>query len=150
MARARVRPVRPPAGLASKPLGWTEVVQQRELELRTTTTERTLVDVLDRPELAGGIQETWDAYDASGVAIDPEAALAYARTVGKKVLAAKLGFFLESRQEELAVGDSVLGRLERLRPSSTVYWDRSVESRKAPRWNLMVPKTLLDTGCEGA
>ena len=143
-------PVRPPAGLVGDPLAWTEVVEHGEMELRTTTIERALVDVLDRPELAGGIGEVWDVYSASGVAVDPDAMLGYVERVGKRVLAAKVGFFLESLQDDLAIPDGILDRLECLRPRGTVYWNRTTGSRKARRWNLMVPAEILDAGWEGA
>jgi len=55
----RLAPVRPRALLRAKGGGeaWIERLDRAGLEVRVTSLERTLADVLDRPSLAGGVEE---------------------------------------------------------------------------------------------
>jgi predicted transcriptional regulator of viral defense system len=119
------------------------------LPCRVTTLERTLVDVLDRPDLAGGLEEGWRSL--AGVPLfDLEAVLGYVRLRGQANLAAKVGFFLERRQEALGVRDEALARLRRLRPAQPQYLDRRRGGRLAPGWNLIVPAPVLSREWEAA
>lgn len=114
-----------------------------------TTLERTLVDVLDRPDLAGGLEEAWRSL--AGVPLfDLEAVLDYVRLRGQATLAAKVGFFLEQRKDALGVRDEALARLRRLRPRQPHYLDRRLGGRLAPGWNLIVPTTILARAWEAA
>jgi predicted transcriptional regulator of viral defense system len=104
--------------------------------------ERTLVDVLDRPDLAGGLEEVWRSL--SGVPLfDLDVVVDYVRLCGQATLAAKVGFFLEKHQQPLAVPKAVLERLRRMRPKQPHYLDRKLGGRMAPGWTLMVPPNLL-------
>lgn len=54
-------PVRPRAPLQDVDRGerWVERAERAGVEVRVTSLERTVADVLDRPALAGGIDEVW-------------------------------------------------------------------------------------------
>jgi hypothetical protein len=59
-----VRAVWPPGLVRSGLLDFGVMTEERAgLPLRVTTLERTLVDALDRPDLAGGWEEIWRSYD---------------------------------------------------------------------------------------
>lgn len=117
-------------------------VERRGLPCRVTTLERTLVDALDRPELAGGLEEAWRSL--AGVPLfDLDAVLGYVRLRGQATLAAKVGFFLEQRREALGVREQILARLRRMRPRQPQYLDRRLGGRIAPGWNLIVPAAIL-------
>ncbi len=138
-------PVRPPAPLFKSDHGerWIERAERAGIDIRVTDLERTVVDVLDRPTLAGGLDEVWRSL-AQVPAIDPASLKDYVRLLGRKALAAKVGFFLESRREELAVPDSLLVWLRSRIPASPVYMDRSREGWLASDWALLVPPDLLE------
>ena len=110
--------------------------------LTVTSRERTLVDLLDRLDLAPKPAELWRHFDAAGV-LDLEAMVRWARRLSSGVLAARLGFFLENRK---GTTPAVLLALERLRPRSPAYFDRAHRRPGGiylPRWNLVVPPALF-------
>lgn len=139
----RLLPVRPRAPLREEAGGeaWIETLDRAGLEVRVTSLERTMTDVLDRPSLAGGIEEVWRSLLALP-ALDPEALMDYVRTLGNRTLAARVGYFLEVRRDELAVPASVLEGLKPLLPSHPVYLDRALGGKLNSHWRLIVPAEL--------
>jgi len=137
-------PVSPSAALRrkKKPFTLSTEVERRGLPCRVTTLERTLVDVLDRPDLAGGFEEVWRSLSSVPL-FDLNVVVNYVRLCGQATLAAKVGFFLERRQAALGVPQTVLERLRRMRPKQPHYLDRKLGGKMAPGWNLMVPAPVL-------
>lgn len=140
----RFVPVVPAAALRrkKKPFVLCTEVERLGLSCRVTTLERTLVDVLDHPNLAGGLEEAWRSL--AGIPLfNLDAIFDYVRLRGETTLAAKVGFFLEQRREALGVPEKVLIRLRRMRPRQPHYLDRQLGGRMAPGWNLIVPAAML-------
>jgi len=134
-------PVRPREALrrSGRANGWIESMDRMGAEVKVTSLERTVADVLDRPDLAGGADEVWRS--CAGVsALDLGELESYARAIGSRTLAAKVGFLLERRADDLAVPPALLVRLRKRAPRSPVYFDRRRRSRFASGWNLMVPE----------
>jgi len=142
----RLVPVRPRCPLRERGggEGWIETMDRAGLEVRVTSLERTAVDVLDRPSVAGGIEEVWRSLFALP-AIDPEALLDYVQTLRNGTLAARVGYFLETRRDELAVPAVVLEGLQSLLPNHPVHLGRALGGRLDPRWRLIVPGELAGT-----
>jgi len=130
------------------PIRYGFLPQERQgVAVEVTTLERTLVDVLDRPDLAGGWEEVWRSLELVeffeiGHAVD------YALRLGNRTTNAKLGFFLESHREPLMVDDKHLERLRRLRPKQPHPMDRKLGGKLAPAWNLIVPRSILERSWE--
>ncbi len=143
----RFVPVRPRAGIQAKGGGerWIERIERGGVEDRVTSLERTVADVLDRPGLAGGIDEVWRSL-LSIPALDPGPLMEYVELLNRPTLAARVGFFLETRRGELAVPASILERLRACIPRSPVYLDRRRGGRLVARWALLVPDELHPTG----
>jgi len=141
----RLAPVRPRAPLKERNSGdaWIETMDRAGLEVHVTSLERTTVDVLDRPSLAGGIGEVWRSLFALP-AIDPEALLDYVQVLGNCTLVARVGYFLETRREELTVPTSVLEELQALLPNHPVHLDRALGGRLNSRWRLIVPEKVVN------
>lgn len=139
----RFVPVRPRKQLEAAGGGepWIERAERAGTELRVTSLERTVADVLDRPALAGGIDEVWRSLSAVP-ALDPDPLLEYVELLGSRTLAARLGFFLDRRRDELFVPDELLKRLRALTPRSPVYLDRGRPGRLVSGWSLIVPPEL--------
>ena len=142
----RLVPVRPRAPMRERHGGeaWIETLDRAGLEVRVTSLERTAADVLDRPSLAGGIEEVWRSLLALP-ALDPEALLDCVQTLGNRTLAARVGYFMETRRDELAVPASVLDRLHPLLPNHPVHLDRALGGRLNSRWRLIIPGELVNT-----
>ena len=139
----RFVPVRPRAPLRRHEHGerWVEHLDRAGMEVRVTTVERTVADVLDRLDVAGGVHEVWRSLGAVA-ALDPVALEDYVRVLGIRTLAAKVGFYLESRQQTLVVPAPTLERLDAASPRAPVFMDRALGGRLVRRWSLIVPDDL--------
>jgi len=115
------------------------------LEIRVTSLERTLVDVMNRPDLSGTWEEIWRSLESVEF-FDLDKVVEYALLLENATTAAKVGFFLEQHRETLMVDDVHLKPLRDLRPQQPHYLER--RRRKAGRlakgWNLVVPKDVFE------
>jgi predicted transcriptional regulator of viral defense system len=142
--RRGILPVRPRRAL-EKDQGepWIEVRERSGQTLRVTSIERTVVDVLDRPHLAGGIEEVWRSLD-SVPAIDPVSLLEYVLRLEDPKIAARVGYYVDSRRDELAVPAVTLEALRVMLPSRPVFMDRRLGGSLDERWRVIVPDEFSD------
>jgi len=134
-----VRPRKPLQGAPNQD-AWVEVLERAGVAVRVTSLERTVVDVLDRPGLAGGPDEVWRSC-RHVTALDLRALEEYVVLLGRPGLTARVGWFLETRTEDLAVPLKLLDRLRGRIPRSPVAVDRAPLSRLVSGWNLRVPES---------
>ena len=113
--------------------------------------ERTLVDVLDRPDLGGGWEEVWRSLESVAY-FDLAAVVEYARLLGSATTAAKVGFFLEQHRDMLMVDARHLDQLRDYAPRQPHYMDRGESSKgvMVKGWNLIVPLAVMDRTWEEA
>ena len=115
------------------------------LDVRVTSLERTMVDVLDRPQFGGGWEEIWRSLESVEF-FDLDAVIEYTLLLGNATTVAKVGFFLEQHKGALMVEDKHLERLRAHRPREPHYLSR--RDRKAGKlvsgWNLIVPSEVLE------
>jgi predicted transcriptional regulator of viral defense system len=115
------------------------------VELRVTNLERTLVDVLDRPDLTGSWEEIWRSLESVEF-FDLDQIIEYVFLLENATTAAKVGFFLQQHRETLIVEDTHLNPLRKMRPRQPHYFIRG--KRKGCRWvkdwNLLVPVEILN------
>lgn len=142
----RYRAVRPPKVLRDlgQELTGVEMVDRAGLDVPVTRLERTLVDVLDRPELGGGWEEIWSSLETVEF-FDLDLVLEYALLLDNATTAAKVGYFLEEHRDALQVDAAVLETLRGQRPSQPHYIERGMRGRGRliTAWNLVVPEDLL-------
>ena len=114
------------------------------LEIAVTRLERTLVDLFDRPDLGGGLEEVWRSL-ATVEFFDLEAVTEYATLLGNATTIAKVGFFLEAHRERLMVSGAHLARLRHRRPRQPHYFEKrdAGKARLVAGWNLMVPDSVM-------
>src|SRR5690606_4364462 len=112
--------------------------------VRVTTPERTLVDCLHRPELAGGWEEIWRALEAVQY-LNIGVLVVYALLLGSATTAATAGLLLETHCTAAGVKARDLERVEAARPHAAHYLARPTRSggRHLKRWNLIVPEAML-------
>ncbi|MEE8193339.1 MAG: hypothetical protein V3T74_11380 [Gemmatimonadales bacterium] len=116
--------------------------------VRVATLERTLVDVLDRPDKGGGWEEVWRSLEMVEF-FDLDAVIDYALRLGSALTVARLGFFLEQHRETLMVEDRHLDALRAHAPAQPRYFDSARESGKlVTDWNLVVPERVLERAWE--
>ncbi len=115
------------------------------VDLKVTTLERTFVDVLNRPGLAGGLEEIWRSLESIEF-FDLDQVIEYVHLLNNSTTAAKVGFFLDQHRDVLMVDDYYLNTLRQLCPSQPHYFNR--EKRKGSQlvknWNLLVPAELIN------
>ena len=124
-------------------------VERRGKILTATGPERTLVEGFRRPALAGGLEEL--VLSAGGFStIDLNLLEEVLNRYDIANLWAATGWFLERFQASFYVSDEVLSRLERRRPRSPQYLERSNRGGwLASRWNLILPNSLKPAGGVG-
>ncbi len=113
--------------------------------LMVASLERTLVDVLDRPDLSGSWEEIWRSLESIEF-FDLDQVVGYALLLGNATTVAKVGFFLEQHREPLMVEDHYLKMLHDMRPRQPHYLDRlrRKPGRLVSAWNLVVPREVLE------
>ena len=134
-------PVRPRAALRRANKLFVVRLERAGVEVRATSLERTMVDVLDRPDLAGGMEEVWRSL-GSVEALDFAALARYAELVARPLLTARLGYVLEANAPRWLTPSKFLAALEAKRPAGPVYMDRRQPGRLVRRWNLVVPPDM--------
>jgi len=124
-------------------------IERRGKILTATGPERTLVEGFRRPSLAGGLEEL--VLSAAGFStIDLDLLEAVLDRYDIANLWAATGWFLERFQASFYVSDEALLRMERRRPRSPQYLERSRRGGwLASRWNLILPNTLKAAGGVG-
>jgi len=115
------------------------------MEVRVTSLERTMVDVLNRPDLSGGWEEIWRSLESVEF-FDLDQVVEYARLLDKATTAAKVGFFLEQHRQALMVEEKHLSALRELRPRQPHYLNRSRKKggNLLKAWNLIIPGEVLN------
>jgi len=115
------------------------------VSVSVTSLERTLVDLLDRPNLGGGWEEIWRSLEAVEF-FDIDQVVEYALLLGNATTMAKVGFFLEQHYEALMVDDVHLRPLRENRPRNPHYLVRKSQrpGHLVAGWNLIVPVEILE------
>jgi len=114
-----------------------------------TGLERTLVDVLNRPDLSGSWEEIWRSLETVEY-FDLDKVAEYTSLLENATTAAKVGFFLEQHRESLMIEDTYLKQLQNLRPRRPHYMERSrrQSGRFVSAWNLVVPEEIINRSWE--
>jgi predicted transcriptional regulator of viral defense system len=138
-----------PAGLvATRDL---TTVDRAGLTVRVTTLERTLADVFDRPDLAGGAEELFDSL-ALVERVKADELVRQARSLKNAAAAGALGWWLERERERLGVPATALASLRALKPKHPQYVlsARPGSAKSVSAWNILVPLALISPTFEGA
>lgn len=123
-------------------------VDRAGMDIRVTGLERTLVDVLDRPDLSGEWEEIWRSLESIEF-FDLDRVVEYTLLLGNATTAAKVGFYLEQHRESLMVDDVHLDKIRRITPRMPHYMVRNERNgRLLKTWNLVVPVQILERSWE--
>ena len=122
-----------------------ESIERFGTEIKVTSLERTLVDVLDRPDISGSWEEIWRSLESVEF-FDIEKVINYTLLLNNSTTAAKVGLFLDQHRDTLLIEDHHLQRLYALKPKQPCYLERG--KRQAGTlvsdWNVIVPDTILN------
>jgi len=145
--------VKPPRGFARKNGSLADrvtVVDRMGLDVRVTTIERTIADLFDRYELAGGAEELFNSLDLVA-RVDAAALVRHARALGNATAVGALGYWLEREQDRLGVESAALKKLHALAPRQARYAlaAKPGEGRTATGWNVILPVEVIEPQFEG-
>jgi predicted transcriptional regulator of viral defense system len=122
-----------------------ETIIVEGVTLRRTDLERTLVDVLDRPNLSGGWEEVIRSLDRI-TRFNAVQAIDYALSLQRASIVAKLGYFLEhQRPDYLHIDSSLLERMLLHIPKRPYYIERKSsvgQGTYIKKWKIIVPDYL--------
>ena len=110
--------VKPPRGFTGPAAPETDGVTSVDrlgMEVRVTTLARTVADLFDRHDLAGGAEELFNSLDLVA-RVDAVALVRHARARGNAAAAGAMGFWLERERERLGVPREALEDLRALAP----------------------------------
>lgn len=129
----------------SKHFIFTEKIDHHGFSVCVTNQERTLVDVLDRINLSGGLEEVWRSLD-NIQQIKVEEVVEYALLLQNTTTIAKVGFYLRLRQKEWQIPESYFNQLKLFLPKSNHYLDRTRKrgGKYIKEWRLVIPQELVD------
>ena len=115
------------------------------LAIRVTDRERTLLDILDRPDLSGGIAEVSEALKAGWGEIDPALLTQYIERFGSGTVPKRLGYLAEDLGLEGA--DGWIERWRSMMGTGMTLLERggSPTGRITRRWGLKI-----NAGASGA
>jgi predicted transcriptional regulator of viral defense system len=144
--------VTPPKALvaAGKTDYLTTTMDRQGVTVRVTAVERTVVDVLHRPELAGGAEEVLKSLDLVRY-LDPAKVADYVELLDNRSLASVSGWWLEKRRAALGVSDDVLARLRARLPRSKHYALGAEPGHAVfvESWRVLLPAQAVDAAFEG-
>ena len=118
---------------------------EQNAEIVVTDLERTVVDCIDRIDLAGGIEELVTALN--GIThLDEQALLTYLKEYNKKFVYKKAGFLLSLLKKDLLSQNF----FDICKQNCSIKLEDISENKKMPRktdkyWGLMYPEKLINT-----
>lgn len=121
-----------------------DITQRGGLSIKLTCLERTVVDVLDRPDLGGGWEEIWRSLD-NITQLDTSRLIEYALLLNNATTIAKLGYFLEQRPSHFTLEKTHLEKLLAHVPKQPHYMSRELgEGKYIDKWQLIVPLAIIN------
>lgn len=148
----RYVPVKVPAKLVRQGkqlLGVTEI-DRSGMIVRVTDRERTLVDMFDRLDLAGGIEEVWRSAEQFRW-LDDRALLEYLDARGSTTLVARVGYFLDVSRDHVDVHDELIDQLLARATQGGGPFPLVPGQKRGVfvgKWHLLVPREVVDRSWE--
>lgn len=124
-------------------------IERQGLAVNVTTLERTLVDVFDRYDLAGGAEELLRSLDlvvAREESPDIDELVYFAVLLGNAAAAGALGYWLYRERDALGVTPAALESLRSAAPRHARYALGATpgRGRAATGWNVILPTSLVE------
>lgn len=124
-------------------------VDRQGLAINVTTLERTLVDLFDRYDLAGGAEDLFRSLDLvveRDHPLDVDTLIDFARRRGNAAAVGALGYWLYHERHRLGVADTALEDLRSLAPHHSRYALGATpgRGRAATGWHVILPAAIID------
>jgi predicted transcriptional regulator of viral defense system len=124
-------------------------VSRQGLPVSVTKLERTLVDMFDRYDLAGGAGDLFQSLDViveREAPLDIEALVDFARQLNNASAAAALGFWLDRERNRFGVKSAAVLALRELAPRQPRYALGATPGHglAATGWNVILPAAIVE------
>jgi predicted transcriptional regulator of viral defense system len=124
-----------------------DTINRSGMKINVTSLERTIVDVLDRPDLGGGWEEIWRSLEYV-IRFDLNKMIFYTLYLKNSTVVAKVGYFLENRPAHLAVDPKYIEKLLPHIPKQPHYMNRTRQVKEKgkyiEKWQLIVPLEIIN------
>jgi predicted transcriptional regulator of viral defense system len=129
----------------SKRFIFTEQIDHHGTQIRVTQIERTLVDVLDRINLSGGLEEVWRSLN-NIKEVNVAHIIEYTLLLNNTTTIAKVGHYLRLRQKDWNIDETYFLQLKKNLPKSALYLrkEHRTNGRFIKEWNLIIPQELAN------
>lgn len=117
-------------------------------KVRITDKERTILDCINKTDLAGGVEELILCLELIG-RLDNEKIIEYLKYYNSKKMYAKVGFILERFKVELGIEDKTIEECNKKICNTHYYFDeetKRIKNKYISKWNLIVPEIFLTRG----
>lgn len=117
-------------------------------KVRITDKERTVLDNINKPDLAGGNEELIMCLELM-TQLDNNKIIEYLKYYNSKKLYAKVGFVLERFKEDLGISEEVIQECHKNICNTHYYFDsetKKLKNKFISKWNLIVPEMYLTRG----
>lgn len=123
--------------------------ERQGLAVNVTTLERTLVDLFDRYDLAGGAEDLFRSLDwvtEREEPLDIDALVGFAKRLGNAAAVGALGFWLDREQNLIGATAAALEDLRSLAPRHARYALGAIpgNGRAATGWSVILPATIIE------
>jgi predicted transcriptional regulator of viral defense system len=124
-------------------------MDRQGLPVSVTTLERTLVDLFDRYDLAGGAEDLFQSLDVvvqRAEPLDIEALVDFARLLNNSSAAAALGYWLDRERNRFGIKSAAILDLHSLAPRHPRYalGAKPGRGRAATGWNVILPADIVE------
>jgi len=116
-------------------------IEYGEEDVFVSDLERTIVDVMNRPEYAGGYEEIIRSLqDVEN--IDWKRLVKYLDKMGEKILLNRIGFVFDILRKFVDTPDEFLKELERRLSGNIYYFEKNRKGSYVKRWKIIVDSRL--------
>jgi predicted transcriptional regulator of viral defense system len=116
-------------------------IKYREENVFVSDLERTIVDVMNRPEYAGGYEEIIRSIQ-DVEKVDWKRLLKYLDRMGEKILFNRTGFVFDMLGEFVDTPDGFLKELEKRLSGNIYYFEKNRKGTYVKKWKIIVDKRL--------
>jgi len=139
--------IRPPSRYSLS--GGVTTFERQGVSVNATTLERTLVDLFDRYDLAGGAEGLFRSLDLmmeTEVSLNLDALVSFASRLGNATAVGALGFWLDRERHVLGLEAEALKALRSLAPRHAGYALGATpgHGRAATGWNVILPADIVE------
>lgn len=128
---------------------FTQVLLVKGGLIRVTSLERTLIDCIDKIDLAGGIEEIMNALDSVHF-LDESKLLAVLKSIDSIYLYQKVGYIFEQYRSHIKLSDNFFDECKKHLTNQVKYFLKNEFNnlKYNDTWRLIAPLTLFDSPYE--